>query len=102
MQNKSACSFCIVILVSGYLLASCGDSPSHARAKMLMSEFTCPTYNGQWGRLMKHDLERAKIFLGNFEKGKHYFQIQIDEVIESQLQQFRIACEASESEAKRG
>ena len=100
MQIKSTWNLCASILASGYLLAGCGDSPDHARAKMLMSEFTCPSHNGQWGRLMKHDLEKAQSFLSKFEKGQHFFTIPIDEVIESQLRQFRIACEASESEAK--
>ena len=88
------------LLASGFLLTACADAPEHARAKKLMSEFNCPSYNGQWGLLMKHDLEKAQIFLGNFEKGKHSFKIPIDHVIEGQLRQFRIACEASEKEGK--
>lgn len=100
IREKYTWGFYLSVLASGYLLAGCGDSPDHARAKMLMSEFTCPSYNGQWGRLMKHDLEKANIFLGNFENGKHFFNMPIDKLIEGQLRQFRIACEASESEAQ--
>ena len=86
---------CLALSVSG-----CSEKPEYTSAKQLMKEFSCPggltkDTNGRWAALMKSDIEKAQLFLTNYEQGKHLFSISIDEVIANQLHQYKVACKAS-------
>jgi len=90
----------LAVLVIAIPIAACGDKPEHAKAKQLMSEFTCSPEgskdtNGRWGALMANDREKAQTFISKYEQGKHMFNIPIDQVVENQLKQFKIACDSS-------
>lgn len=87
----------IVWIVGGASRLNFGpqEKPEYTRAKMLMSQFSCPTSNGQWGRLMAGDRDKANGRLRLYEQGINPSTLSIDKVIENDLASFKIACEAS-------
>lgn len=81
-------------------LTGCAEAPEYVRAKQLLTEFTCPgglskDTNGNWAIAMKIDVEKAQGFVRQYEKGLHGFSMPIDEVVETVLRQYRVACEGS-------
>lgn len=89
-----------ILLPTIAFLGACSEPEDLTRAKLLISEFHCPSQNSHWGPLMRSDLEKARIFIDQYEKGLHSFNIPIDQVVATQLNNFQIACKASEEVKK--